>query len=87
MTRTRLAMSGIVLESRGRDLDRADRLTIWRKLRELGADDAAAPTYEHLEPHEDPALWPADAVAYGAGGDWRRRVDPLLQDVVDLGRL
>jgi hypothetical protein len=23
----------------------------------------------------------------GAGGDWRRRIDPLLADVVDLGRL
>lgn len=41
-------------------------------------------TYEHMRPHEEPILWVSDAVAwaYGAGGDWRRRVTPAV--VVDL---
>lgn len=42
--------------------------------------------YEHLRPHEDPALWIPDAVAwcFGAGGDWRRRISALVEDVVPI---
>ena len=38
-------------------------------------------TYEHVEPRREPALWAADAVAWavGAGGDWRRRVAPVME--------
>jgi hypothetical protein len=41
--------------------------------------------YEHLKPHEEPLLWVPDAVAwcYGNGGDWRRRVAPLVARSVD----
>ena len=41
--------------------------------------------YEHVPSENDPLLWIADIVAwcYGAGGDWLRRVRPLIGDVVD----
>ncbi|SEP84941.1 hypothetical protein SAMN05216188_101679 [Lentzea xinjiangensis] len=43
-------------------------------------------TYEHLRPAEDPVLWASDALAwcFGAGGDWRHRVQPMLDAVVRL---
>ena len=39
--------------------------------------------HEHFRPHEDPMLWASDAIAwcYGAGGEWRRRVAGLIEDV------
>ena len=39
--------------------------------------------YHHLNGHEEPLLWVADAVAwaYGAGGDWRRRSKGLIERV------
>lgn len=42
--------------------------------------------YEHLPSENDPLLWIADIVAwcYGAGGDWLRRVQPLMGDVTDM---
>jgi hypothetical protein len=56
--------------------------TALRKLPDLGG----RLTYEHLRSHEDPALWIADAVAWchGAGKDWRRRVAPLVKEVIDV---
>ncbi|CAM3450824.1 hypothetical protein KIPE111705_09375 [Kibdelosporangium persicum] len=43
--------------------------------------------YEHLPSSSEPGTWIADAVAWchGAGGDWRRRVDPLVEHVFDAG--
>lgn len=43
--------------------------------------------YRHLRPHEEPVLWAADAIAWavGAGGDWRRRVEPLVEELIRLG--
>lgn len=43
-------------------------------------------TWHHLAPHEDPALWVSDAVAWavGAGGDWRRRIEPVVRDVIEI---
>ena len=43
---------------------------------------------EHLAPDEDPLLWLPDCFAWpvGAGGDWRRRVEPILTGgIVKLG--
>ena len=42
----------------------------------------------HLSPYEEPLLWVSDAVAWavGAGGDWRRRVEPMIDEVVRLRR-
>lgn len=73
----------LVIESRdGRD--EQDRHTIFTSLR--AGQGPADLSYEHFRPHEEPLLWPADAIcwAYGAGGDWRRRVDPLLEKVTEL---
>ena len=46
-------------------------------------------THVHLRGHEEPLLWAADAVtwAYSADGDWRRRVDPMLDKAVLLDLL
>jgi hypothetical protein len=44
--------------------------------------------YRHAAPASEAGLWVADAVAwaYGAGGDWRRRVRPLIDNVWELDR-
>ena len=73
----------LVIESReGRD--HADRHVIYATLQR--ADKPVELAYEHMRPHEEPLLWIADAAAwaYGAGGDWRRRVGPLLDKVIEL---
>jgi len=59
-------------------LDRATLAEVLGKNSEL--------TYGHLRPVEDPILWVSDAIAwcYGAGGDWRRRVSGLLDEVIAL---
>lgn len=43
-------------------------------------------SFEHLLPDHDPLLWLPDCFAWpvGAGGDWLRRVRPLLTGVVEL---
>ncbi|WP_344029692.1 hypothetical protein [Leucobacter iarius] len=43
-------------------------------------------SYDHASPHEYPLLWVSDAVAWccQAGGDWRRRSEPLIGGVVRL---
>jgi hypothetical protein len=71
----------LVLESRGQAADRRDRQVIARV---VGPRPELA--YEHLRPHEEPLLWIPDAVAwsYGAGGEWRRRARPLVDDVVSV---
>ncbi|WP_309116952.1 hypothetical protein [Saccharothrix sp.] len=40
-------------------------------------------SYEHFRPHEDPLLWLSDSIAwcYGVGGEWRRRVQGLVDAV------
>jgi len=59
-----------------------DRDTIGHALQRL---DAHAVVYDHRRSHTDPLLWAADAVCWaaGAGGDWRRRIDPMLT-IVDI---
>ncbi|SES27020.1 hypothetical protein [Actinokineospora terrae] len=78
-----LQVSRLVLDSREvRDAD--DKLVIRRVLGERSADTALV--YEHLDSTQDALMWIADAAAwcYGAGGDWQRRIGPLLTKVVDL---
>ncbi|SDI62472.1 hypothetical protein SAMN05192558_106232 [Actinokineospora alba] len=62
-----------------------DRVTILSALRKHVTGTALA--YEHRNSTQDELLWIADAVAwcYGAGGDWHRRLEPILQKVIDLG--
>ena len=74
----------LVIESReGRD--QADRHVVYTALQSGGAPPSL--TYEHVRPHEEPLLWIADAIAwaYGAGTDWRRRIDKLIEKIVDVG--
>ncbi|TQM81743.1 hypothetical protein FHX81_4118 [Saccharothrix saharensis] len=76
----------LVLDGRGPVEDRIDRRVITRSLRESGVPDDSI-LYEHLSSHGDPALWVPDAIAWchGAGGEWRKRVAPLVEAVVDIG--
>lgn len=78
----------LVLDSRGPSRDNLDRRTIHAALAST-ATNLGSVTYEHMRSHEEPVLWLADAVAwcYGAGGDWRRRVQPVVKTVTDLGHI
>jgi hypothetical protein len=42
--------------------------------------------YEHVDSTSEPLMWISDVVAwcYGAGGHWRKRVDPILTKTIDL---
>lgn len=73
----------LTLESR-RSMDHLDEVVIRATLRRTGPGRL---TYGHKVGFEEPLLWVPDAIAwaYGRGGDWRRRVDPLLDKVVHLG--
>jgi hypothetical protein len=84
-----LAASGLqrlVLDARWHAGNQVDRAIIHATLLRAHARPEAV-TYEHLSSHEEPALWIADAVAwcYGAGGEWRRRVKPIVETVRDVG--
>ncbi|XVV03613.1 hypothetical protein ACQPW3_40940 [Actinosynnema sp. CA-248983] len=78
-----LGAARLVLDSReGRDVH--DRETIRRLLRK--ADRERSLSYDHLESVGEPLLWIADVVGWchGAGGDWGRRVEGVLGEVVRL---
>jgi hypothetical protein len=81
-----LGTSRLVIESRGPMPDRRDRATIHQAL--ASRSPWSSFSYEHLCPHDDPILAVADAVAWahGAGGDWRRRIEPVVAKVIDLGK-
>src|SRR5262249_5762964 len=75
----------LVLDARaGRDAhdQRTIRTVLGKQPRDLGL------TYEHLDSTCEPLLWIADATAWcvGAGGDWARRIAPVLAGIVDLDR-
>ncbi|MFD1146873.1 hypothetical protein [Saccharothrix hoggarensis] len=78
-----LGVSRLVLES-CQHQDAKDRKTLAEAVRKAGG----RLSYEHFRPTEDALLWVSDAVAwcYGAGGEWRRRVGVLLDDVTDVNR-
>jgi hypothetical protein len=61
-----------------------DRVTIRESLRKHGADLQ----YQHASPWEYAGVQVADVIAwaYGAGGDWRRRIRPIIDKVADLER-
>lgn len=82
----KLEAQRLVLESRGHAGDRVDRAVIHQTLARIGRVFDRL-SYEHLGPHEDPALGIPDAVAWchGAGQDWRRRIAPIVEDVINVG--
>jgi len=75
----------LVLDERtGRNAhdERTIRAVLGKQPRDLGL------AYEHLDSACEPLLWIADATAWcvGAGGDWGRRIAPVLAGIVDLDR-
>ena len=75
-----LSVERLVIESReGRDhLDREVIASMQRHGRA-----SLALVYERLRPYEEPLLWVSDATAWavGAGGDWQRRVAPIITNL------
>jgi hypothetical protein len=73
----------LVLDSR-QERDKLDKRTIRTVLlhHAYGADLV----YEHVESPQECLLWIADAAGwcYGAGGQWRRRIDPVITNVTTL---
>jgi hypothetical protein len=75
----------LVLDSRDAAANARDRLVLGLHTK---AHDAGV-VYEHMESWTEPALWISDAVAWchGAGGDWKRRISPMVANVTDIGTL
>ncbi|MFD9706012.1 hypothetical protein [Lentzea sp. NPDC059081] len=80
-----LGVSRLVLDSRDPVANGRDRLLIGTRTK---AHDAGL-VYEHIHSSAEPALWISDAVAWchGAGGDWKRRIAPVVGSVIDLGQV
>jgi hypothetical protein len=74
----------IVLE-RDASIEKSDRRILFRELRARGAGDGFQ--YEFEGPIDEPLLWIPDAVAWSfvKGGDWRRRIAPIVQGVTTAG--
>jgi hypothetical protein len=73
-----LGVTGLTIESR-EGQDSADR----RIAHDVMGKLSVPMDYAHRRPHEECCLWCADAIAwaYGAGGDWRRWVLPMVSAV------
>lgn len=74
----------IILE-RDASIEQADRRILYREVSSRGLRDSVA--YGHMGAHDEPLLWIADAIAWShaKGGDWRRRVEPMVYDAVSTG--
>ena len=75
----------LVLDSRS-ELDSKDEATIRAAVKRHPHETRFR--YEHVDSTSESLLWVADAVAwcFGAGGHWRKRVEPIVAVVVDLNR-
>lgn len=73
----------LVIDSR-RERDRFDAMTIRSHLRNQSSDCNFS--YDHNDSKLEPLCWIADATGwcFGAGGDWRRRIMPIIDDVLEL---
>lgn len=58
----------------------ADRAYLYDAVRRHRTPDLV---YHHCRPQEEPLLWVSDAVVwcYAKGGEWRRRVEPIIGSV------
>lgn len=74
--------SSLVIEQDDSLVD-ADRATLYAAVRR---HDAADLSYRHERPTQEPLLWVSDAVVrcYVKGGDWRRRVEPVIDSVIQV---
>ena len=61
----------------------ADRAYLYDAVRRHRAPDLV---YHHCRPQEEPLLWVSDAVVwcYAKGGEWRRRVQPIIGSVTSV---
>lgn len=62
----------------------ADRRVLYAATRATGCGDRLR--YHHVTPGAEPLVWVPDAVAwsYKRGGEWRRRVAPLIAGIVPV---
>jgi hypothetical protein len=74
----------LVLDSRAQ-LDTHDAATIRTVF--IRQPECEKFVYEHVDSVGESLLWVADAGAwcFGAGGAWRRRINPIVSGVIDLG--
>ncbi|HEY4021324.1 MAG TPA: hypothetical protein VGM75_21730 [Pseudonocardiaceae bacterium] len=73
----------LVIDTRA-ERDRFDGKTIREQLHDQPAHSSFS--YAHNDSGSEPLCWIADAAAwcFGAGGDWRRRIMPMIDDVIEL---
>jgi hypothetical protein len=73
----------LVMDTR-KERDQHDKATIRRVLGHHARSDEF--TYHHVASECEPLVWVADVAAwcFGAGSDWRRRISPIVQKVIDL---
>ncbi|MGW0455864.1 hypothetical protein [Gordonia sputi] len=76
------AASTLIIEQDDSLVD-ADRATLYAAVRRHQVPDLS---YRHERPTQEPLLWVSDAVVwcYVKGGDWRRRVDPVIESVIQV---
>lgn len=75
--------SKIVLE-RDESIVQSDRRILYQESRLISPTEWL--TYELEVPRKEPLLWLADVIAwsYAKGGDWQRRVNPLISGVTKV---
>jgi len=63
----------------------ADRKLLYQQVRKAGCAETLR--YQHPRAHEESLLWIPDAVAWcwAKGGDWRRRVEPVVHAEYRVG--
>lgn len=78
----------MVLDSRnnwqGNDRDRHDRSTLQRILGR--PRHCSKLVFQHVDSADESLLWIADIAAWswGAGGDWRRRIQPIVKETIPV---
>lgn len=79
----------MVLDSRnnwqGNDRDRHDRSTLQRVLGK--SRHSSNLVFQHVDSKFESLLWIADVAAWcwGAGGEWRRQIRPIVREVIPIG--
>lgn len=83
LTIARASTNSLILESMDGQ-DRRDRETIAKARKAIPS--LRPLSYAQLRAHEEPLLAVADCIAwaYGAGGDWRKRINPLIEKITEL---
>jgi hypothetical protein len=75
----------LVLDSRGSDRDHRDRRCIARLLRRW--EDPYDLHYTHRGSRDEPLLCLPDAIGWAVGADglWKQLVDPVVDEIIELG--